>query len=91
MPEIKRKVKEEVKWHKQDVKIQAKDFKDSEKKRRKALYENCKAQVRDERKYLTYAQKLKLNSMIYTNAPQEIQKIKEEWIRENKQKGEGRE
>lgn len=90
MPEIKRKVNEEVKWHKQNVKIQAKDFKDAEKKRRRALYENSKAQVRDERKYLTYAQKLKLNSMTYTHTPDEIEKIAQDWIAENKAKEEGR-
>lgn len=89
-PNVKRAIKEEVKRQKQNWKIQQKDSKEQEKERAKALRENSKAQVRDERKYLTYAQKLKLNSMTYTKDPQEIQKIKEEWIAENKAKEEGR-
>ena len=88
-PEIKRELKEEVKWQKKTDKIQQEDAKNAEMERLKTLKENAKAQVRDERKYLTYAQKLKLNSMIYTKDPQEIDKIKEEWIAENKLK-EGR-
>ena len=71
-----------------NIKIQQEDAKDAEKERIRALQENSKAQARNERKYLTYAQKLKLNSMTYTADPNEIRKIAEEWIAENKRKEE---
>ena len=44
------------------------------------------AHARDSRKYLTYTQKLKLNSMTYTHTPDEIEKIAQDWIAENKAK-----
>lgn len=86
LPELKKGVKEEVKWKKQNVKIQDRDFKDAEKKRREGIIENYKAEMRDRRKYLTYTQKLKLNSMTYTHTPDEIEKIAQDWIAENKKK-----
>lgn len=89
-PNLKKAIKDEVKWKMQNWKVQQKDSKEQEKERKKALWENGKAKARDSRKYLTYAQKLKLNSMTYTKDPQEIQKLKEEWIAENKMKGERR-
>ena len=86
--DLKSIIKEDVKWRMRNIKIQQEDAKDAEKERIRALRENSKAQARDERKYLTYAQKLKLNSMTYTADPNEIRKIAEEWIAENKRKEE---
>ncbi|MCW6169965.1 MAG: hypothetical protein LVQ96_02215 [Thermoplasmatales archaeon] len=85
-PNLKRALKTEVKWLKQNWKIQQKDIKEQEKARQRALWENGKAHARDSRKYLTYTQKLKLNSMTYTHTPDEIEKIAQDWIAENKAK-----
>jgi predicted GNAT family acetyltransferase len=67
-------------------KVQQKDSKEQEKERRKKNVEYAKALSKEHRKYLSYRQTLKLNAMIYTKTPEEIRKLAEDWIMENKKK-----
>ncbi len=85
-PNVKKAVKDEVKWKMKNWKVQQKDSKEQEKERRKKNVEYAKALSKEHRKYLSYRQTLKLNAMIYTKTPEEIRKLAEDWIMENKKK-----